>query len=1100
MGTRVALNHQTSYKYERRITLGPQVVRLRPAPHCRTPISSYSLKVKPAKHFTNWQQDPLGNRLARLVFPEPTDEFTVEVDLIAELSAINPFDFFLDPYAEKYPFKYPVELARDLEPYLKPALAGPLMANLLASISKTPRATVGFLMDLNRLVCEEIAYETRMQEGIQSPEETLEIGRGSCRDSGWLLVQILRQLGLAGRFVSGYLIQLASEKNKTDTADLHAWAEVFLPGAGWIGLDPTSGLLAGEGHIPLACTPDARDAAPITGTIEKAKVDFSFSMKVERLTEAPQFTEPLQDREWAQVQTVAQKIDDDLKAADVRLTMGGEPTFVGADDPDSPQWNIAALGPEKRQLAENLIRGLREKMAPGAMLHFGQGKWYPGEPLPRWALQCYWRADGVPLWENIELIARSEMDYGFKREDARQFMEGLSRRLEVSAADILPAYEDTVYYLWRERKLPVNLDVKDSKLENPREREELLRVFERGLMEPVGYVLPLRRRQRKWRTYWSSQHWFLRPDRLLLVNGDSPIGYRLPLDSLPWVEPDEIEYDHEPDPFAAREKLPPQPARKPELFDRSPAEDPLPAAPQRGKSAGETIRPALSVEVRQGRLHVFLPYAPKLADYLDLIAAVEDTCAHFKKPVWLEGYAPPYDPRLKSFSVTPDPGVIEVNLPPAANWNELEKINQIVFAEAAANHLTAQKFAQDGRHTATGGGNHIVIGGPTAADSPLLRRPDLLRSMVAFWQNHPSLSYLFSGAFVGPTSQYPRIDEARMDSLYEMEIAFSQLPSAECAPWLVDRLFRNLLVDMTGNTHRAEFCIDKLYPPQGSGSRLGLLELRAFEMAPQVRMALLQSLLIRALVAMFWKQPYKNGLVRWGTALHDRFLLPYFVRQDFEDLMATINAAGYALSADWFLPQWEFRFPKLGAITLGAIKLELRQALEPWNVLGEEASGGATARNVDASLDRLQVKASALTEGRYAIVCNGRRVPLHPTGVTGEGVAGVRFRAWHPVTCLHPTIPVHAPLVFDILDLWNGRSIGGCTYHVVHPGGRNYKARPVNAGEAESRRQERFQNFGHTPGPMAPPPEEKNPTLPMTLDLRWSTSGQVNRANAADAP
>ena len=619
------------------------------------------------------------------------------------------------------------------------------------------------------------------------------------------------------------------------------------------------------------------------------------------------------------------------------------------------------------------------------------------------------------------------------------------------------------------------------------------------LLEPVGYVLPLRRRQLKWRNYWSSQHWFLRPERLLLIAGDSPIGYRLPLESLPWVEPDEIEYDREPDPFAAREKLPAQPARKPELFDKTPGEDPQPAAPQRGKSAGETIRPALCVEVREGRLHVFLPYTPKLADYLDLIAAIEDTCAHLKKPIWLEGYTPPYDPRLKSFSVTPDPGVLEVNLPPAADWDELEKINQTVFAEAEANKLTAQKFGFDGRHTATGGGNHIVIGGPSAADSPLLRRPSLLRSMIAFWQNHPSLSFLFSGAFIGPTSQYPRIDEARMDSLYEMEIAFSQMPSGECAPWLVDRLFRNLLVDITGNTHRAEFCIDKLYPPQGSGSRLGLLELRAFEMPPQVRMSLLQSLLIRALVATFWKKPYTNGLVRWGTALHDRFLLPYFVKQDLQEVMAYLNESGYALSVEWFTPQWEFRFPKLGSVTVGPVELELRQALEPWHVLGEDASGGGTGRTVDASLDRVQVKASGVTEGRYAIICNGRRLPLHPTGIPGEGVAGVRFRAWHPVTCLHPTIQVHAPLVFDILDIWNGRSIGGCTYHVAHPGGRNYTTRPINAAEAESRRQERFQNFGHTPGPMATPPEEKNPVTPLTLDLRWPASGQLNQGPATSA-
>jgi uncharacterized protein (DUF2126 family)/transglutaminase-like putative cysteine protease len=1098
MSTRVALNHRTSYKYDRKIMLGPQVVRLRPAAHCRTPISSYSLKIKPAKHFINWQQDPLGNHLARLVFPDPTNEFVVEVDLIAELSALNPFDFFLEQYADKFPFQYAPDLARDLEPYLKAGYPGPLLANFLGGVSRKPKPTVPFLVDLNVAVRDEIKYEVRLEHGIQTSEETLEKGSGSCRDSGWLLVQILRQLGLAARFVSGYLIQLASDTQTADSADLHAWAEVYLPGAGWIGLDPTSGLLAGEGHIPLACTPNATDAAPVTGTVETAKVDFTFSMKVSRLAEAPQFAAPVNDQEWANVEKVAEKIDADLAAADVRLTMGGEPTFVGVDAPDDPQWNAEALGPEKRTLGESMIRNLREKLAPGGMLHYGQGKWYPGEPLPRWALTCCWRADGVPVWENIELIAREKQESKFTQADAKEFIEALARRLEVSAGNILPAYEDALYYMWKERKLPVNVDIADSKIANPREREELLRAIEGGLKEPVGYVLPVRRRQLKWRTFWSSQHWFVRPDRLLLISGDSPVGFRLPMDSLPWVEPDDIEYDYEDDPFASREKLPAKPARKLELFKKEPAEDPLPAKPQRGESATGSIRPALCVEARQGRLHIFMPYAGKLADYLDMIAAVEDTCTHLKKTVWIEGYPPPSDPRLKTFSVTPDPGVLEVNLPPAADWGDLEKINQTVFTEAEANHLTAQKFAHDGKHTATGGGNHIVIGGPTAADSPLLRRPNLLKSMVAFWQNHPSLSYLFSGVFIGPTSQYPRIDEARMDSLYEMEIAFNQIPEGECAPWLVDRLFRNLLVDMTGNTHRAEFCIDKLYPPQGSGSRLGLLELRAFEMAPSVRMALLQSLLIRSLVAAFWKQPYAHGLVRWGTALHDRFLLPYFVRRDFQDVTAFLKESGYDFKIEWFEPQWEFRFPKLGNIAVEAVQMELRQALEPWHVLGEEGGSG-TARNVDSSLDRVQVKASGLTEGRYAVVCNGRRVPMHSTGVPGEGVGGVRFRAWHPVTCLHPTISVHAPLVFDILDLWNGRSIGGCTYHVVHPGGRNYTTRPVNAAEAESRRQERFQSFGHTPGAMTAPVEETNTNTPMTLDLRWPTAGQPVRASVAEA-
>jgi uncharacterized protein (DUF2126 family) len=1094
MAIQVAINHKTQYKYDKAVTLGPQVVRLRPAAHCRTPILSYALNVTPARHFIHWQQDQHGNHQARLVFPDKTMEFTVEIDLRAELSSVNPFDFFLEPGFDEYPFEYDTDLKRDLQLFLSSESPGPKVIEFLNSIAREKQGTVAFLTNLNRRVRDAVGYVTRFDPGIQTCEETLERGSGSCRDSSWLLVQLLRQLGFASRFVSGYLIQLASDEEvaaapigtSTDSTDLHAWAEVFLPGAGWVGLDPTSGLLTGEGHIPLACTPDAGHAAPISGTVEPSNVEFSYTMGVRRLTQTASSAVPISDEQWNRLNLVAHQVDADLAANDVRLTMGGEPTFVGLDEPDSPQWNIAAMGPLKRERAVALIKGLREKIAPGALLHFGQGKWYPGEPLPRWALNCYWRTDGVAVWENPALIADDKKDYGFQTGDALAFLTALTRRLEGSAANIMPAYEDAIYYAWRERRLPINVDVADTKLNDPREREEFLRVFSNGLGNPVGYVLPIRRRQHEGRVFWSSQLWFLRPKNLFLLQGDSPIGFRLPLDGLPWVAPDDIEYDYETDPFADREKLPSRSSQShSHLFDQRPPEDPLPPEPVTGDSAKEVVRPALSVEARDGRLHVFLPYTTKLPDYLELLIAIEDTAAHLQTPVWIEGYTPPSDPRLRSFSVTPDPGVIEVNLPPADGWDELVRINTLVFDEAHQIRLTAERFAYDGKHTATGGGNHIVLGGPTAADSPLLRRPGLLRSLIAFWQNHPSLSYLFSGTFIGPTSQYPRVDEARLDSLYELEIAFGELPSADCPPWLVDRLFRNLLVDMTGNTHRAEFCIDKLYPPQGSGSRLGLLELRAFEMSPHVRMELAKLLLIRALVAMFWRKPYEARLVRWGTSLHDRFLLPRFVKQDFMDVLTTLQRFGYALDPAWFQAQVDFRFPKIGSIAVQDIDLELRQALEPWHVLGEEASAGGTVRSVDSSLDRVQVSVNGIEMSRYAVACNGRRVPLHATGKPGEAVAGVRFRAWHPPSCLHPTIPVQSPLVFDILDLWNGESVGGCTYHVVHPGGRWYSARPVNAAEAESRRLERFQNFGHIPGVVTVPDAELNPSFPMTLDLRW---------------
>jgi len=1064
MSIQVALNHRTQYRYDKAVSIGPQVIRLRPAPHCRTPILSYSLSVTPPGHLLNWQLDAHNNHLARVLFPDKTNEFVVEVDLVAELIPFNPFDFFLEPGVENYPFEYTPDLARDLELYRSVEPAGPLLQTFLRKLSRERRGTISFLVDLNRRVRNEIEYVTRLDPGVQTCEQTLEKCTGSCRDSAWLLVQILRCCGIAARFVSGYLIQLAADERasegksdqQTDSADFHAWAEAFLPGAGWIGMDPTSGLFAGEGHIPLVCTPNASKAAPIEGTVELANVEFGYSISIRRLNDAPRPAKPFTEEAWLQVEQVAHRVDADLEAQDVRLTMGGEPTFVGIDEPESPQWNIDALGPMKRTRGLALIRCLREKVAPGALLHFGQGKWYPGEPLPRWALSCCWRADCVPVWENVDLIAREDQDYGFGAADALKFIEALSRRLQVSFENVLPAY--------------------DSEAEST---------------ELAGYILPIRRRQRAGRLCWSSQLWFPGPERLLLSPGDSPIGYRIPTESMPWVAPDELEYEREAAPFADRIKLPSRPIRRMELFQKNPVTDPLPALSATAETAPELIRPALCVQARGSRLHVFLPYASKLADYLDLVAAVEDTCQYLQMPVWLEGYAPPSDPRLRSFSVTPDPGVLEVNLPPASNWDELEQINTVLFEEAHHNRLTAEKFAYDGSHIATGGGSHIVLGGATVLDSPFLRRSDLLRSMLAFWQNHPSLSYLFSGMYVGPTSQSPRIDEARLDALYELELAFSNLPARDSPSTTMDGLFRNLLVDVTGNSHRAEFCIDKLYPPEGRGLRLGLLELRAFEMAPHVRMGLIEMLLIRALVCMFWKRPFEGGLVRWGTALHDRFMLPHFIRRDFSDVLGSLRESDYNFDEKWFAAQLEFRFPKIGSIAVQGVELELREALEPWNVLAEETSSGRTVRAVDSSFERIQVKVSGLTtESRYVVACNARSVPLYPTGEPGETVAGVRYRARQLSAELHPTIPVHAPLIFDIIDRWKERSIGRCAYHVGSPDGRAYTSRPVNATEAANRRRQRFQESDPTPGLMAAPEKETNPIFPMTLDLRLVPPGQ----------
>jgi uncharacterized protein (DUF2126 family)/transglutaminase-like putative cysteine protease len=1114
MSIRVALNHKTEYDYDRPVTLTPQIVRLRPAPHCRTPIVAYSLKVQPREHFLNWQQDPYGNYLGRLVFPNPTTEFKIEVDLIAELTVINPFDFFLEESAETSPFRYEPTLARELTPYLECEPAGPKLQALVEDLRRSGLRTVDYLVEINQRLSQDVTYTIRLEPGIQTCEETLTLGSGSCRDSAWLMVQVLRHLGMAARFVSGYLIQLkadvASLEGPTgpsaDFTDLHAWAEVYLPGAGWVGLDPTSGLMAGEGHIPLACAADPLSASPITGSFawskDPAKGDddtcepeFRFHMEVTRIHEDPRVTKPYTEDQWQEIVDLGRRIDSRLHASDVRLTMGGEPTFVSVSDMEGAEWTSAALGPTKRRLAGELLRRLRDRFAPGAVLHHGQGKWYPGESLPRWAFGCHWRRDGVAVWEDPALLADEAVNLGHRDEHARQFAATLAERLGVNPAHCLPGYEDVWYYLWKERKLPTNLDPLTKGLDDAEERKGLAKVFEQGLDHVVGYALPLRRARLSGDPRWVSGAWFLRREHMFLIPGDSPMGFRLPLDSLPWSSPEDSEPFIEVDPFAPREPLvsrealarqrrvvvPPSGIGPADFVDQG---DLTPDVPV-GQSASGIVRTALCVEPRDGRLHIFLPPQGVLEDYLELIAAVEDTARELKMPVMIEGYPPPRDPRMNHLGVTPDPGVIEVNLHPAHSWDELVEQSTVLYEEAHQTRLATEKFMVDGRHTGTGGGNHVVLGGSTPADSPILRRPDLLRSLVAYWHNHPSLSYLFSGMFVGPTSQAPRVDEARNDSLYEMEIAFRQIPDhGGCPPWLVDRVFRHLLVDVSGNTHRAEFCIDKLYSPDSASGRQGLVEMRGFEMPPDSRMSLVQQLLIRALVSRFWDHPYEIPLARWGTELHDRYVLPHFVAQDFNDVIDELRNAGLPLEEKWFEPHFEFRYPCFGRVVYRGVEIELRQAIEPWHVLGEESAPGSTVRYVDSSVERVEVKVNGMTGGRHIVACNGRRVPLHPTGTNGEFVAGVRYRAWQPPSCLHPTIPVHAPLVFDLYDQWMGRSAGGFTYHVSHPGGRSFDTFPVNAYEAESRRVARFVPFGHTPGRVVVPPEERNPEFPLTLDLR----------------
>ena len=1137
MAIRVAINHKTVYQYDRFVSLSPHIFRLRPAVHSRTHIEAYSFKVFPTDHFINWQQDPFGNYQARVVFPEKTKELRIEVEVIANMIVINPFDFFVEEYAEKYPFIYTSQLKDELVPYLEIKENGPLLNQWIENLDKSPKNINDFLVSVNQKLNRDIRYNIRMEAGVQTCEETLLQALGSCRDSAWLLVQIFRKLGLASRFVSGYLIQLTADIKsldgpsgpENDFTDLHAWTEVYIPGAGWIGLDPTSGLFAGEGHIPLACTPHYVSAAPVVGATDKCETSFSFSNTVTRIHEDPRVTKPYSDEQWAVINATGYRIDEDLQKGDLRMTMGGEPTFVSVDDMESAQWNTAADGAEKRVRAQELIFRLREKFGPDGMIHFGLGKWYPGEPLPRWQYGLFWRKDHYPIWKNIHLIANEKAKKKYDWPDAEQFAKELARTLAVSNENVSPAYEDIFYFLWTEGKLPVNVDPLKSNLKDSSERRTLSQLLNTGLGNPAGFTLPL-----KWNydnSKWQSCKWLLNRDHLFLIPGNSPVGLRLPLESLPVLakenEPQKVErslfeelpaldnfhesigsryglvYEHPaPEPniiFPAKHTDVKDKNKLKKAIDEDEDVKPLYNIP--------VIKTALCVEVRDGIIYTFLPPLDYLEHYLDLVASIEATAAKLNMPVRIEGYEPPRDYRMERLVVSPDPGVIEVNIHPSGSWEKIVHNIDTLYDQAFLSRLGTEKFMLDGRHTGTGGGNHITIGGAKPADSPLLRRPDLLRSLVTYWQHHPGLSYLFSSAFIGPTSQAPRIDEGRDEKLYEMEIAFSQVPEGGFIPfYLVDRIFRHLLTDITGNTHRSEFCIDKLYSPDSSSGRLGILEFRAFDMPPHKQMSLVQMLLIRGLIAKFWNKPYTHGLVRWGTELHDKFMLPHYVHGDLQDVVNDLNDAGYPFRMSWFEPFFEFRFPHYGTVKIADIEMEIRMGIEPWHVLGEEMSSSGTARFVDSSLERVQVKLKGLNDSRYFLLCNGNRVPLKETGVREEYVCGIRYRAWQPPSALHPTIGVDTPLVFDILDSWNNRSIGGCTYYVSHPGGRSYDSFPINAYEAESRRVSRFGDTSHSqdvlrPAPYLaivahyieqnrlpfmcdPPPLETNPSYPYTLDLR----------------
>jgi len=1094
MGTWVSISHKTVYTYDRAVNLGPQLIRLKPAAHSRTKVLAYSLRVSPDNHFINPVQDPYGNFQARVLFPQPVKEFCIEVDLTADLAVYNPFDFFLEPSAETVPFSLSAAQRRDLAPYLAPNAPGSLFLTYVKDLPVPSGRTIDFLVEVNRRLSADIRYNIRMEANVQSAEQTLSLRSGSCRDSAVLLVDLLRHFGFAARFVSGYLIQLKPDQRPLtgpagpteDFTDLHAWAEAYVPGGGWIGLDPTSGLLTGEGHIPLAATPDPSGAAPLEGVLDPCEVTFHHEMTVRRLSDGPRSSMPF-PRGGSTLDTLGSAIDARLKASGHRLTIGGEPTFVADTDRNAAEWNGDALGPTKKPLALDLLRRLASRWAPGGVIHSSQGKWYPGESLPRWALACYWRLDGVPVWKNPALQGDETRSDGYTHTDGQKFLLALVGFLGVEPKYIMEAFEDPMHFLTQERNLPVNVVPGDPKLANAEDRHRMIQVFHHGLHNPTGFVLPLQKGS------WKSGPWPLRGGKLVLIPGDSPIGLRLPLDSLPWAdEADKAAwYDRDPFEDAAgpsfvrtkplrSEKTPPAAEAQKTNAMAMPEVNP-PLVP--GESAAWVVRSALCAQVRGGNLYLFLPPVRKAEDWFALVAEIEKTAeATGLKPI-LEGYTPPHGDAFQSFQITPDPGVIEVNLPPAADSAHWTKLLTDLWDQAAQAGLSTVKFLTGGQEVGSGGGCHWVLGGPTPSQSPFLKRPDLLRSWITYLNRHPSLTYLFSGLFVGATCQAPRFDESNPTGLEDLELAFTELEGKAVTPWLTDRIFRNLMVDGVGNTHRTELCIDKLFSPDRASGRLGLVEFRSFEMAPHRDMALATSQLLRALTVRFLERPYREPLVRWGTALKDQWMLPSFLAEDFDTVLADLAEVGFAFPREPFEAQKEFRFPLVGRLVFDGMTIEVRQALEPWPVMGEEGGAGGTVRYVDSSVERLEIRVTNLDRTRYALASRGLQLPLGDRP-DGSVVAGLRFKAWKLASGLHPTLEATPRVVIDVVDLATRRIVAGCTYHVAHPAGRNYEEPPVNSFEAEARRSARFEAEGQSPGvPNALPTLVHSAEFPHTLSL-----------------
>ncbi|MDQ8193999.1 transglutaminase family protein [Coraliomargarita sp. SDUM461004] len=693
------------------------------------------------------------------------------------------------------------------------------------------------------------------------------------------------------------------------------------------------------------------------------------------------------------IQSHAHQVEDSLQSQGIALTMGGEPTFIPAH-PDAPEWNNSAMGEQKLGYARRMTAELIRENYPGALTMQVFGKWYPGEPLPRWNCMLLHRKSGEPLWAETERILLDDVEGQNDPLAAEGLMQTTADQLGLSDF-VLPAYETEK-------------------------------------STPTGWVLPLDYVEGA----WSSAEWpFSDSNPLQLFMGDSPVGLRLPL----------------------------------------------------GDLAEGTMRTALTIEVRHGALEIFVPPLD-WEGFQALIAFFNVTigASEFSDIVFC-GYAPKAaGDELLKFGLAADPGVLEVNLPPAATWAEYDRFLGQSARAASAVGLQLTKQQLNGAIYGTGGGAHLAFGGPSLEHNPFLLQPNRIVSILRYWQRHPALSYLFTGQYVGPGSQAPRVDEGPMHSLYELEVACEGVQGLAGAPEgeLLDQFYRNLLTDSSGNTHRTEICFDKFCNPSAPNGKWGIIELRAFETFPQIETMSVIGLFVRTIIARLCQAPFTEPLHRFGPLLHDRYFLPAFLWEDVQAICDDLAAHGLAFEAEWLEPVLAFRCPSVGQLKVPGGHVDVRQAFESFPLMAEESQGANTVRVVDNSSDRLQVTLSepGLAEEAVLLV-NGVEVPFEL--VDGKMICGVRYKCASAYPALHPHVPIQSPLEFEWVSKGSGETMQAARYHYWNPFAPIYEGRPQDAEEAAQRRAERWQSADDLLGRM---PEQFKPKLAPefkhTLDLR----------------